>query len=269
MINELANDPRIHDRYQFWLFSYNTGNPILYSAMLLRDALSSAVERLDPEGKDPSLRRMVVIGHSQGGLLSKLTAVDSGSRFWDAMTSIPFSQVALSDVSREMLERAVFIHPLPFVRRLIFISTPQHGSYFAGNRLSHWAARFITFPVDVVHTANDIVLRNQKTLAFARLGHVATAVDNMTPGTRFIRTLSALPIAPGVHAHSIISVRGNGPVETGDDGVVAYASAHIEPVESEVVVRSGHSCQSNPQTIAEVRRILLLHLDPARNDAFR
>ena len=67
MVNELENDPRIHDHFQFWLFSYNTGNPILYSAMLLREALSTAVERLDPEHRDPALRQMVVIGHSQGG----------------------------------------------------------------------------------------------------------------------------------------------------------------------------------------------------------
>ena len=44
------------------------------------------------------------------------------------------------------------------------------------------------------------------------------------------------------------------------DGVVKYKSAHIDGVESEVVVPSAHSCQSHPRTIAEVRRILLLHL---------
>jgi hypothetical protein len=42
--------------------------------------------------------------------------------------------------------------------------------------------------------------------------------------------------------------------------VVAYASAHIEGVESEVVVPSPHSCQGHPQTMEEVRRILRLHV---------
>ena len=46
-----------------------------------------------------------------------------------------------------------------------------------------------------------------------------------------------------------------------NDGVVEYDSSHIEPVESEVVVRSKHSCQSNPETMEEVRRILYHHLD--------
>ena len=45
----------------------------------------------------------------------------------------------------------------------------------------------------------------------------------------------------------------------GDDGVVEYKSAHIEGVESELVVRSHHSVQGHPDAIEEVRRILLLH----------
>jgi hypothetical protein len=52
-------------------------------------------------------------------------------------------------------------------------------------------------------------------------------------------------------------------VEQGNDGVVAYKSAHIDGVESELVVNSGHSAQGNPRTVAEVRRILLLHAQEA------
>src|SRR5262245_16221712 len=261
MVNELDNDPRIREHFQFWLFSYNTGNPVLYSAMLLRESLSAAVERLDPGHTDPALRRMVVIGHSQGGLLANLTAIDSGSRFWDNVSKTPLEKLALTQASRDLLHRMSFVHPLPFVRRLVFIATPQRGSYFAGNRLSHWMAHFITVPLDLVHGVNDLVLRNREALAFTSLEVIPTAVHNMTPGTRFIRTLAATPVAPGVAAHSIIAVQGDGPVEEGNDGIVEYTSAHIDGVDSELVVRSAHSCQANPHTINEVRRILFLHRD--------
>ena len=70
-----------------------------------------------------------------------------------------------------------------------------------------------------------------------------------------------LPIAPGVTAHSIIAVQGDGPVEAGNDGVVTYRSAHLDGVASERVVESGHSVQSHPEAIEEIRRILLEHLD--------
>jgi pimeloyl-ACP methyl ester carboxylesterase len=260
MVNEIDNDPRISEHFQFWLFSYNTGNPVLYSAMLLRESLSAALERLDPKHQDPALRRMVVIGHSQGGLLAKLTSIESDTRFWDHISKTPLEKLALTEASRDLLRRMSFVRPLPFVRRLVFIATPQRGSYFAGSRASHWVARFITAPLDIVHGVNDLVLHNKEALAFTAMGVIPTAVHNMTPGTRFIRTLAALPVASGVAAHSIIAVEGDGPVESGNDGIVEYSSAHLDDVDSELVVRSGHSCQANPHTINEVRRILFLHL---------
>jgi hypothetical protein len=46
--------------------------------------------------------------------------------------------------------------------------------------------------------------------------------------------------------------------------VVAYKSAHIDGVESELVIEhQGHSTQTNPLAIREVRRILLEELDRA------
>ena len=81
MFNELSNDQALWGKYQFWVFTYNTGNPVVYSAGILAEGLRKTVQELDPEGKDPAIRKMVVIGHSQGGLLTKLTVVDTGTRF--------------------------------------------------------------------------------------------------------------------------------------------------------------------------------------------
>jgi hypothetical protein len=88
---------------------------------------------------------------------------------------------------------------------------------------------------------------------------VPSAVDNMSPRHHFIKALQEIPVAPTVKAHSIVAVIGDGPVENGDDGVVQYTSAHIDGVESELVVRSEHSTQGRPETIEEVRRILREH----------
>lgn len=82
----------------------------------------------------------------------------------------------------------------------------------------------------------------------------------MSPGHPFLRALNDLPIDPHVTAHSIIAVLGEAPFTGKTDGVVAYESAPIEGVESEKVVRSGHSTQGNPETIEEVRRILREHI---------
>jgi hypothetical protein len=96
-----------------------------------------------------------------------------------------------------------------------------------------------------------------------RLSRGIGSIGNMSPNSEFIQSLAELPIAPGVHAHSIIGIQKE-PKETGSDGVVSYQSAHLDDVESELVVRSGHSSQSNPVVVMEGRRILLGHLAELR-----
>ena len=101
--------------------------------------------------------------------------------------------------------------------------------------------------------------RNQDKLLLRNLSRLPTSIDNMTPGNPYLKVLHELPIAPGVKAHSIIAVKGDGPLEDESDGVVRYESAHIPGVESELVVHSSHSAQGNPETIEEIRRILIEH----------
>jgi triacylglycerol esterase/lipase EstA (alpha/beta hydrolase family) len=260
LANELNNDPAIASAYTIWTFTYNSGNPIAYSAGLLREALTQAVKALDPEGKDPALHRMVVIGHSQGGLLAKLTVVDSGTRFWDNLSTKPLAALKVSAETRAILERSLFFTPLPFVKRVIFIATPHGGSKLAGARLARLISKIVKEPVEIVQGVGEVVARNQDAIALRSLSDIPSSVENMSPTNRFVLTLASIPVADGVPAHSIIAVRGDGPVEEGNDGVVTYDSAHIEGVASELVVRSDHSVQGNPATIREVRRILLEHL---------
>jgi pimeloyl-ACP methyl ester carboxylesterase len=258
MLNDLRSDPRIRDHFQFWFFAYETGNPVPYSALLLRDALQDAVAALDPSGSDPPLHEMVVIGHSQGGLLTKMAAVDPGDEFWNAAFKKPPEELDVSPESREMLKRALFIKPVPSVKRLIFIATPHGGSYVAGDWISHYVASLVRLPGNILRATSEISKLSSETTALAGQPGFGS-IYAMTPGSLLVQLLARTPIANGVKAHSIIAVRGDGPAETGDDGVVEYKSAHIEGVESEYVVHSGHSTQGDPHTIEEVRRILLLH----------
>jgi pimeloyl-ACP methyl ester carboxylesterase len=259
LVNELLSDPLIWDRYQIWLYRYDSGNPIGYSAGVFRQALDSTVRSLDPEGKDVALRQMVVIGHSQGGLLAKLTAVDSGDRFWRNLSRKTFAEMNLEPEEREVLERSIFFTPLPFVKRVIFIATPHRGSYLTLERLGRWVAGFVEVPNGLSQLTYDFVARNQDDLLIRRLDRPVTALDNMTPGNPFLKALLRMNVAQGIEAHSIIAVDGDGPEEDGADGVVRYRSAHLKNVESSIVVRSSHSCQGNPATIEEVRRILRKH----------
>jgi hypothetical protein len=258
MGNELLGDPAIASHYQLWFFIYNSGNPIALSAMDLRESLVAVRKDVDPDRKDPALNQMVVIGHSQGGLLTKMTVVNSGMRFWDARTKVPFDKADLDPETRDLFARAIFVKPLPFVTRVIFIATPHRGSFLASNPIAKFGNKFINLPGGLARSAVQLAKLRESSMLGTPFT-IPTALDNMDASNPGLKSLAALPIAPGVHAHSIIAVKGTGPVEDGNDGVVEYKSAHIDGVESELVVRSGHSTQSTPETIEEVRRILYEH----------
>ena len=257
LFNEISHDPVVSGRYQFWLFQYNTGQPILYSAMLLRRALRNVLDEIDPLGKDEALRQMVMIGHSQGGILTKLMAIRSGNRFWENITKEPFEDVKTAPETRELLREAMFFEPVPTLRRVVFIATPHRGSYQASGWALGLIRRFITLPGTLVSQFQGLAQAQTFGLGIREL---PTSVDNMSPGHQFLKALNDLPIDAGITAHSIIAVRGDGPVTGKSDGVVAYESAHIEGVASELVVRSDHSTQGHPDTVEEVRRILREHL---------
>jgi pimeloyl-ACP methyl ester carboxylesterase len=266
MINSLENDPWLRTRFQFWFFYYDTGNPITYSADVLRTSLSFIVEQLDPDRTDAALRQMVIIGHSQGGLLAKMTAIDSGTKLWDTISQRPLDDLILRDNTREQLRRTLFLQPLPFVRRVIFIATPHRGSYEAGSWIAHQVAEFVSLPKGFVDVMNDLVTGNPSVVALS-LGGLPRSINDMTPGNSFVKTLASIPVAPEITTHSIVAVRGGKPLAEDDDGIVKYESAHLDDTQSELVIQSGHSVHGHPLAIAEVRRILYLHGEDACRSA--
>ena len=261
MLNELQNDPSLWGRYQFWLFTYNSGNPIPYSAGILTDGLRKVVTELDPEGKDAALRKMVVIGHSQGGLLTKLTAVDTGTSFWDYRFSVPFDKLEASPETKGILQRSMFYTPLPSVKRVVFIATPHQGSFVSGGWIGRLTGKLISLPSLLLSPLSEVIAMNRETVAIRSIKDISRSTDQMDPKSPFIRMLAAMPVAPEITAHSIIAVKNpDAPKAKWTDGVVNYSSAHIDGVASELVVHSSHSTQAEPETIEEVRRILVEHL---------
>ena len=263
-VNTLLADATLRSRCQFWYFFYNTGNPIAASGALLREGLDQLVHELDPQGKDPALRNMVLAGHSQGGLVVKLAAVRSGDKLWKLVSDRPLEELNLPESDRELLRRGLIIEPSPYVHRVIFVSTPHGGSILVNDWIQNLSQRLIHLPRELTQLGTSLATLNLGTRQSAALkrmrGKVPTSVANMNPDNPFLLALHDLPLAPGIAAHSIIAVKPGLDVSTGNDGVVAYRSAHIEGVESEFVVRWDHSCQVHPLVIEEVRRVLLFHL---------
>ena len=261
MANTLRADPTIRQRYQFWFFIYNSGNPIHYSATRLRDSLIEEMKKIDPEGQDPALQQTVVVGHSQGGLLAKLTATDTGDKLWRSVSTNRIEDLDVTEKQRAMIRHYAIYEPLPFVKRVVFISTPHRGSYLAGNFLRRLAYKLISLPQRIVEQSKELLhLTEKMDVPLEMRGRLPTSLDGMWPKNKPLLALAEIPPGPGIKAHSIIAVEGDGDYKTGRDGLVDYSSAHVPYVESELIVRSFHSCQDRPATIEEVRRILLEHL---------
>lgn len=261
MINSLLDDARIRKNYQFWVFSYSTGNPILYSASLLRAALDDAARQMDPDGKNVSFNRMVIIAHSMGGLLTKTTMQDAPADFGDeilkARTLKPLS--ALSPETRAAADRIFRFKRLPYVDRVLFLAVPHRGSEMALSSIAMLGAYLVTFPrevLDLTHTALRQLGIQEGTANF----RLATGIENLDPKHPVLAELGRIHFPEDLPYHSIIGNQKTAGVPSGSDGIVPYLSAHLEGAKSEIVVKSDHSVQRNATAIDEIRAILLEHL---------
>jgi pimeloyl-ACP methyl ester carboxylesterase len=260
MVEDLEADPALRDRYQFWTFGYSTGDPIPYSALLLRRDLDEVRRKFDPDGTDAAFDRMVVVGHSMGGLLAKMMIQDSGPRLWRLLSDRPFEELAGDPEDRDLFRRALFFKPRPEVRRVVFIATPHRGSRVDRGRLGRLGTRLVRLQEPLRASYGRLLARNGPAFFNERVREgLPTSVDELEWGSPILTGLSELGLAAEVKAHSVIADRRDPPQAGGGDGLVPYDSAHLDGVASEVLVSSGHLCQGRPAVIREVRRILAEH----------
>ena len=163
MVNMLQVDPEIRQRMQFWFFLYESGVPISVSAAKLRAALQDVIATVDPEGTDDALRHMMIVGHSQGGLLTKLMVVDGELGWLEEIVGTPFEDLDLSEEQQQLLRSALDFDPLPFVQRVIFLSTPHHGSFLADKWFARFINKMIAIPGELT-SFTDALLRNEAKL---------------------------------------------------------------------------------------------------------
>ena len=211
MANTLRADPLIRERYQFWMFNYASGMPITYSAGILRNDLTETTKFLDPDGKDAALRHMVVIGHSQGGLLAKLTATDTGDKLWRLVSETNIDELQIDAPTRELLRTNFFFKPLPCVAR---VDLHRHA---ASRQLPELPGSckeclnsFMTIPREMVDDfASVMKLKDTIRLPASVRNGVPSSLAGMATDNPFMLTLADIPVAPGIKANSIIAIQGD------------------------------------------------------------
>jgi hypothetical protein len=249
-ISAIESDPEVHGRYQFWVFAYPTGDPIVLSALKLRESLAQ-VYQLYPKTKD-----MVLISHSMGGLLSHMQAVTTKRVLWDHVFQGDADRLYTKLPPDNVVKRALIFDANPRVQRIVFICVPHRGSDLATNWIGSFGTSLISLPGKLLRGTVDVVTAPlERDLGMKRM---PTGINGLSPRSPLLHGLDTLPI----HApyNTIVGDRGRGDTPKSSDGVVAYWSSHLTGAQSELIVPGPHGSFALPQTVSELKRILRLNL---------
>lgn len=264
MFNDLRSDPNISSRYQFWFYLYPTGQPFWVSASQMRSDLSTLRQELDPKQAMPALDQMVLVGHSMGGLVSKLQTIDSGSNFWQLNTDRAFDDLVAEPEVKDQLAKAYFFRPNVSVRRVVTIGTPHRGSSFS-NGFTRWLGqKLIAAPMRLMQGRQTLLASNPGYFREQSVLNTRTSIDSLSPDSPILPVLLSARPGPWVDYHNIV---GRVPekgirkfINNDGDGVVSFESASLEKTPqlvSQVIVPSDHvSIHRHPLSVKEVRRIL-------------
>jgi len=253
-INGLQQDPEIRKRYQPWVFGYATGNPILYSALRLREELAK-VDKLYPNHLP-----YVVVGHSMGGMLTHAQVTTVTRAMWENDKNIGSAarSIFANNSSDSLIVRALTYRANPRIKRVVFICTPHRGSDMASGGLGSLGISLIRLPAQLLTTMKSGLTSSDLVQLTGSAKRFPNSVWGLKPTNPAFPVVNEPPMS--VPYHSIIGDRGKGDCPNCTDGVVPYWSSHLDGAKSERIVPGPHGSAELPETIAELDRILRLHL---------
>jgi hypothetical protein len=262
LVNDLRSVENLNDHYQIWAFQYATGQPFIRSAAEMRRDLSEIVRFLDPNGTDAALTQMVLIGHSMGGLVSKLQVSHSESSIWDSVASRRVEEIQASPELRDEIETLFFFEPLPCVKRVIFIGSPHRGSAMAKGVVGRLGSALVMTPNDKESRFKTFVRANPDVFTGDLATRLPSSIDLLRPDNPMLLATYKLRVNADVRLHTIIGTGRDLKDGTPADGVVAVGSARHPGTVSELHIDTTHTqLTSHPETTTEVVRILGEHLN--------
>ncbi|HSZ76253.1 MAG TPA: hypothetical protein VK775_02585 [Chthoniobacterales bacterium] len=258
LVNALRQDPEIRDKYQVWQFYYASGTPVFVNAQELRTSLDKTLHTLDPKDHDAATKRIVVLGHSMGGVISHTLVSSSQNRLWSSVFRVPPARVKGNREVVQELARVLTFRRNPRVVRVIFMAAPHRGSPIADSLAGLIGNSLTREPPMLEHGFSQLARLNPQAMTPGAAVYYRgrfSAVRTLSPRSPALIAVSKLPIE--VPYHSVIGQHYSGPKERGSDGVVPYWSSHLDGSQSELILRSGHGAIiSNRDAVGETIRIL-------------
>ena len=271
LVNDLMADPDFREKYQIWAYFYPTALPFIMPAADLRDKLLVTRNQVDPEMEDKALDNMVLVGHSMGGLISRMLTVDSGGEFWNKISPVAFQDLNFpNEQDRREVERLFFFEKHPLVKRAIFCAAPFGGSSLSPSPVGKLAASIPMLPSQVRDLGGMLSKLDPSLHKRLGNGHIPTSVELLNPKSPILAAL-AKTTPDGVRWHTIAGKEPGqfGPIYSAllelnkndaGDGVVGLQSATLVESESRVIVPAGHTTvHQHPLAVREIKRILMDH----------
>ncbi len=222
----------------------------------MRRQLHQIRHYVDPAGLDPALQRIVLVGHSMGGLIAKLQVTQSGTRLWDSISCQPFESIRMTPAMRQRLADSFFFQPSPLVSRVVFVGTPHRGSPWAARPIGRLASTLINEPFSTEESHEQLIDENPDAFSDEFARRLPTSVDLLEPSSALLRAMDGLPYARHVQLHTIAGY-GYCILGAGDsDRIVPLDSARKPDVVTERMIHAKH--QKLHQSLEGVQELLCI-----------
>lgn len=255
MVALLKEDPQIHEQFQFWYYSYPTSIPTVPSAAMFRRHLDAAVEMVEQNYSYSMKRKLIVVGHSMGGILSKSLISDSKNLLWDAAFKVPASELELTKAQRKLVSEAFMFEHRDYVKAAIFIATPHRGSGLASNFVGKVGTAFVSRPEVIEDLAKALAKQPDDKIqpAFKDfVSHKVNSISTLRSNSPITQMLADLPTDSEVIFHTISGVKG----QRQGDGVVPVSSTFVAKARCECFIESGHNVHEKELAINLVKRLI-------------
>ncbi|AVZ85567.1 esterase/lipase family protein [Acinetobacter sp. WCHA45] len=259
--NDIMGDAILREHYQVWQIFYSTNMPILESRFQIYALLKQAFGSLNP--KDAAAQDAVLIGHSMGGIISRLLVSDAdiSKQALELMNNRQQTRLRKHPVIGERLK----MKPIENFDRAIFLAAPHRGTDYADRWFTLAARKIIKIPATFLTTLADTLTSYDVDLKdFVKTltnDVIQNGPSDLSKKSKFMELTASIPPEKGLVFHSIMgNITKSDDPNVITDGIVPYKSAHLDGAVSEKIFTGGHSIQETPEAVLELRRILRQHL---------
>jgi hypothetical protein len=193
-----------------------------------------------------------------GGMLTHMQVVTATQAMWEKALGETAKSIFRQNSRDSLIVRATIFQANPRIKRVVFICTPHRGSEMASSGLGRFGISLISLPFNIATAMKDALTSAELVQLTGSSKRLPNSITGLKPSNPGLPVINAAPIT--VPYHSIIGDRGKGDSPNSTDGVVPYWSSHLDGAQSEVIVPGPHGACELPETIAELDRILRLHL---------